>query len=108
MNDMIRIAPYGRRCYVCFGYELTCKKILCTISKSPIIWDAMTGKEIVKLQGHNNAINDAMFSPDGKMVVTIYQDHFRDLTKMVRNRISVVLHINLTSDSFEPKNRILV
>lgn len=36
------------------------------------VWDAQTGKLSVNLKEHTDAVNSAVFSPDGKRVVTSY------------------------------------
>ncbi len=39
------------------------------------IWDARSGKLLIKLAGHTDEINSAEFSPDGNRVVTSSWDH---------------------------------
>jgi WD40 repeat protein len=34
------------------------------------IWDAWTGAMLAILAGHTDAVNDAIFSPDGSLIVT--------------------------------------
>ncbi|MFH1268698.1 MAG: WD40 repeat domain-containing protein, partial [Planctomycetota bacterium] len=38
------------------------------------IWDAETGKEILTLAGHSQAITTVAFSPDGRSVLTGSRD----------------------------------
>ena len=37
-------------------------------------WDASTGDEVDTQPGHHGAIGDAVFSPDGKALVTVSED----------------------------------
>ncbi len=39
------------------------------------IWDAATGKELQVLRGHENWVWSALFSSDGKQIVTGSEDH---------------------------------
>ena len=43
-------------------------------SVSGRIWDAATGKEIATLSGHENIVQSAAFSPDGRRIVTASWD----------------------------------
>jgi WD40 repeat protein len=38
------------------------------------LWDVVTGKELLRLEGHTEAVNRAAFSPDGKYIVTASWD----------------------------------
>jgi WD40 repeat protein len=38
------------------------------------VWDAKTGQEIAKLQGHENKVYAAQFSPDGQRIVSASAD----------------------------------
>ena len=38
------------------------------------IWDSRTGADVFHLAGHTDVIDDAMLSPDGKLVLTISRD----------------------------------
>jgi DNA-binding beta-propeller fold protein YncE len=38
------------------------------------LWDAVSGKVLVTLEGHTFVVNDAAFSPDGRRVVTASND----------------------------------
>lgn len=39
------------------------------------VWDAITGKLIVKLEGHREKVTSAAYSPDGHFIVTASHDH---------------------------------
>jgi dipeptidyl aminopeptidase/acylaminoacyl peptidase len=39
------------------------------------VWDAQTGKEITRLEGHTGHLNSAVFSPDGRRVLTASNDN---------------------------------
>ena len=39
------------------------------------IWDAETGRELKVLKGHGQSVNSAVFSPDGKKILTASEDH---------------------------------
>jgi WD40 repeat protein len=38
------------------------------------VWDAATAKEIAVLRGHDREVTSAVFSPDGKRIVTASED----------------------------------
>jgi WD40 repeat protein/TPR repeat protein len=42
--------------------------------KTARIWDATTGREIVRLSGHADSLNSAAFAPDGRRLVTASYD----------------------------------
>src|SRR5262249_56678796 len=39
------------------------------------VWDLSTGRESAVLRGHEQDVTDAVFSPDGKVLVTCSRDH---------------------------------
>lgn len=50
------------------------KRIVSASQKTVSIWDAETGEELVRLEGHASLINTASFSPDGKSIVSASND----------------------------------
>jgi WD40 repeat protein len=50
------------------------KKIVGSFAKIAQIWDAETGKELQTLKGHTDRVCSALFSSDGKKVVTASED----------------------------------
>ncbi|MGO9946804.1 MAG: hypothetical protein ACLPWG_08170, partial [Steroidobacteraceae bacterium] len=42
--------------------------------KTAIVWDAATGREMLKLSGHKERVLNAAFSPDGRRIVTTSTD----------------------------------
>src|SRR6202012_5288770 len=38
------------------------------------VWDAATGKEIIKLVGHGGSVGQAIWSPDGARILTTSND----------------------------------
>ena len=42
--------------------------------KTARVWDAESGKELRKLEGHTSLVNGVAFSPDGKRIVTASAD----------------------------------
>jgi WD40 repeat protein len=46
----------------------------CSGSKTAIIWDAVTGRPVLTLEGHEGNVWAATYSPDGKLVVTGARD----------------------------------
>jgi eukaryotic-like serine/threonine-protein kinase len=51
------------------------KVVTASSDNSAIVWDAPSGKLLVKLTGHVGIVDDAAFSFDGAKVVTAAQDH---------------------------------
>ncbi len=51
------------------------KVVTASSDNSAIVWDAATGKLLMKLSGHVGIVDDAAFSFDGAKVVTAAQDH---------------------------------
>jgi WD40 repeat protein len=47
------------------------------------VWDAATGEQLVELRGHKEAVNTAMFSPDGQRIVTASRDSTAAIFKIV-------------------------
>jgi WD40 repeat protein len=39
-----------------------------------IVWDAVTGQDLLTLKGHTRRVNSAAFSPDGKRLVSAADD----------------------------------
>jgi hypothetical protein len=39
------------------------------------VWDAVTGREVLALKGHNGWVNAVAFSPDGKRIITGSEDN---------------------------------
>jgi len=46
------------------------KIVTASYDETARIWDAESGKELQKLEGHTDRVNSATFSPDGKKIVT--------------------------------------
>lgn len=40
-----------------------------------LVWDAQTGEELYRLDGHSAGVSSAAYSPDGKYIVTASEDH---------------------------------
>jgi WD40 repeat protein len=49
--------------------------VTASADKTARIWDAATGKQIAILRGHDDRVDSAHFSPDGRWVVTASADH---------------------------------
>ena len=48
--------------------------VTASYDKTARLWDAATGKEIAILEGHQDRLTGADFSPDGRTVVTASND----------------------------------
>ena len=44
-------------------------------NNTPLVWEARTGLEIARLEGHENWVNKVSFSPDGHLIVTAARDN---------------------------------
>lgn len=49
-------------------------RVLLLSEKMPVIWDAVGGRKLHELQGHSGWVNMAIFSPDGRRVLTAGKD----------------------------------
>ncbi len=47
---------------------------VCSADAAPILWDAEDGFQITSLTGHDEPLNSAEFSPDGRMLLTSSHD----------------------------------
>jgi WD40 repeat protein len=48
--------------------------VTASLHKTPRVWDARTGKELLVLKGHDGQVDSAAFSPDGSLVLTVGED----------------------------------
>ena len=64
------------------------------------IWDAQTGQELQKLEGHTNFVYSAAFSPDGKRIVSAS----RDKTIRIRSFPSLEDLIDETRERFKDRS----
>ena len=79
--------------------------------KTARIWDAITGDELVTLQGPPTPVRAAMFSPDGQRVVTIPPDgtvRVWDSTKGVQLRALKGHKLLVMSAAFSPDGQRLL
>ena len=60
-------SPDGEQ--IVFGFEFNENK------KNVYLWKIETGKEIIRLVGHTERVNSAVFSPDGKWIVSASDDN---------------------------------
>lgn len=49
-------------------------RVLVLADKGPTVWDAVSGRKLHALQGHSGWVNMAIFSPDGRRVLTAGKD----------------------------------
>ena len=74
-------------------------------SNNAKIWEASTGKLLTVLSGHTGTINDAHFSPDGKLIVTASDDGTARLWDVRTGKTLFVLKghtARVTSAAFNP------
>jgi WD40 repeat protein/tetratricopeptide (TPR) repeat protein len=74
-------------------------------SNNAQIWEARTGKLLAVLSGHTGTINDAGFSPDGKLIVTASDDGTARLWDVQTGKTLFVLKghtAQVTSAAFNP------
>jgi len=50
------------------------KIVTASLDRTVRIWNAESGKELHKLEGHTNMVYSATFSPNGKLIVTASAD----------------------------------
>lgn len=70
------------------------------------VWNARTGKLLLKLEGHKSAVLDAAFSPSGDRIVTasadqgarVWDAHSGDLISTLSNHTNQVLRARFSSD----------
>jgi len=84
--------------FISLGAFRICSKRLATASsdKTAKIWDALTGKELMTLSGHKDAVVSVAFSPDGRRLasassdktVQVYAVDLHDLLKLAHSRVT--------------------
>ena len=60
------------------------------------VWDANTGQELMTLTGHDDWVNSAVYSPDGKRIATagsdgivqIYTTDIEELLQIAESRVT--------------------
>lgn len=73
-QELINFSPHGAVAGVAFSPDGT-RVVSASWDNSAKIWDARTGKALLKLAGvHRGYVNTAVFSPDGQRVVTAGDD----------------------------------
>ena len=56
-----------------------------------ILWSSETGEEIRRFEGHEGAINDAAFSPDGSLLITAADDETARIWAVSTGQLAAVL-----------------
>jgi WD40 repeat protein len=67
------------------------RTVATTKGKDAQLWDASTGKLLHTLAGHRSLVNDAEFSPDGRELVTVSDDHDGRIWSVSTGRLLRVL-----------------
>ena len=81
---------------------------LASRDKTARLWEAASGKEIAVLRGHENSVMSAVFSPDGKTVLTASWDKTARLWEAASGKEIAVLrgHENLVESAvFSPDGK---
>ena len=65
--------------------------------KEAQVWDLEKGKQLAALQGHQDNINSAQLSPDGKRIVTAGADHTARVWEADTGRALLILRSHLSS-----------
>ena len=77
-RDLLQMTTGNRSSPLTAGFSPDGNKIVSTQhvtrDKTALIWDALLGKEVLKLEGHTEEVVSANFSPDGKKIVTASDD----------------------------------
>ena len=82
-----------------------------THAREADLWDADSGMLLHRLTGHRGKVNDAEFSPDGKLLVTASDDHDGRIWDVATGRLLHVLRghfFPVRSASFSPNGRWIV
>jgi WD40 repeat protein len=82
-----------------------------TRGKVAQLWDASTGKLLHTLVGHRSLVNDAQFSPDGRELVTVSDDHTGRVWSTRTGRLKHVLvghFFPVRTGSFSPDGQWIV
>ncbi len=82
-----------------------------TRGKDAQLWDASTGKLLHTLAGHRSLVTDAEFSPDGRQLVTVSDDHDGRIWSVASGRLLRVLRghfFPVRTGSYSPHGRWIV
>ena len=82
-----------------------------TRGKVAQLWSASTGKLLHTLRGHGSLVNDAEFSPDGRRLVTVSDDHTGRIWDTRSGRLLHVLvghFFPVNTGSYSPDGRWIV
>ena len=72
------------------------------------VWDAENGSQLVVLQGHNESVRFAAFSPDGRQVITASADNTARVWEAGSGKLSALLQGHgdvVRSAAFSPDGR---
>ncbi|HJT77013.1 MAG TPA: hypothetical protein VJ739_07390, partial [Gemmataceae bacterium] len=81
--------------------------VTASLHKTPRIWDARSGRELLVLKGHDGQVDSAGFSPDGTLVLTVGEDHTARLWDATTGKEVATLKSDapLSEASFTPDGR---
>ncbi len=72
-RQQMRFSPHGELATASFSPDGT-RVVTASWDMTARVWDAATGRDLLKLSGHKGAVNSAFFSPDGRLVLTASDD----------------------------------
>ncbi len=81
------------------------KIVTASFDRTVIIWDAITGNYLIKLNGHTKSVVSAKFSPDGKQIVSASDDSTAKIWDILDGHLVFTLkgHNNTVTDAeFSP------
>jgi len=103
-------SPDGGRVVTAAGEPGVCEDDSCDYTAR--VWDAHTGEELLRLEGHTGAVMSAEFSPDGELILTGSDDGSYRVWDANSGRLVDEVEVNpaslVTQASFSPDGKRIV